>query len=323
MRAIAAELAKLFRRSIMLTFVATILAFGGIISFYLSNATVQYKIAVDNFNQIAHPASEEALCRFLVEPVGPKCERARSQEMGFAVEFLRDTSDEYPIATAGTNPIGMGGLAAGLMASLIGIVVFAGIATSHVAGEWSLGTVKTVLARDPDRVRFIVLKFISAWVVGIALLLTAWLVLGALSLLFHAIYVVPPRPGFDTGGFALEQALRCVLVLGVVAAVATAAGVLIRSPVAAFGIVLGLVFVSLFLDAWRTTFRFSLGYWIGAWMRFAPKNAFGDHVWVDRFPLMQSGATTPPSLTVAVIGLLSTIVVALLIAGARMARSDV
>jgi hypothetical protein len=318
------EVRKLLRRGTLFMTIAWLGSLGFFASFYLSNAQTQFEVASANYNQIAQPPSLAELCEFLAAPVGPECDRARHEELGFAREFLHETSRLYPVASAAQDPVAVGGMVAGLMASLLGFVVVGGVAAAHTAGEWNHGTVKVVLARDPRRIRFVWRKFLTAWIAGTALLGIGWAGMAALTPVFRRLYEVPPGPsGFTAWGYTGGQLPRAVIVIGVVAALGTAAGVLLRGSLGAFGLVLGLLFVSLTGTAWRSTFKWSVGYWVAAWMRFRPETGWGDHVWVDRFPVINPDASFHPSPWVGLIGLTVTLGVAMMVASFRMVRSDV
>jgi ABC-type transport system involved in multi-copper enzyme maturation permease subunit len=324
MAALPADARKLLRRGMLVVAFAWLAALSASVSFYLSNADTQLGIAAAGYEQIAHPSSEVELCQFLGEPVGPQCDKTRDEELRFARAFLRETSRLYPLGEAAQDPVAVGGVVAGLMASFLGFIVVGGVAAAHVGGEWNHGTVKVLLARDPRRIRFALTKFLTAWMAGIALLAVSWAGMASLTPLFRRLYQVPPSlPGFRPWEYAGGQLLRAVVVIGVVAAVGTAAGILLRSSLGAFGLVLGILFVSLAGAAWRSTFKVSVGYWVAAWMRFRPATGWGDHLWVDQFPVINPDASFHPNPWIGLIGLSLTIAVAIIVGSFRMVRSDV
>src|SRR6266536_1431927 len=225
-------------------------------SIYQASATGQYQIAVDTLRQFAHPTSTAEVCRFLSVPVGPACEQARQEQVGSARQLIGDTRQWYRLAAAVQDPLGAAGVAAGLVSSLAGVLVLAGMAGGHVGGEWSLGTVKVLLAGDPGRVRFVLGKFWTLWLGGTGLLVVGWLGLLAAGPLFRRWYAVPPPPaGFSMWGYAGGQVARALLVLGAVAALGTLAGVLTRNPLGTFGLLAGFAFASMAASVWPATFQ--------------------------------------------------------------------
>jgi ABC-type transport system involved in multi-copper enzyme maturation permease subunit len=316
-RVLRAELSKLARASVVVAALGCAGIAAVVTSFSLSHADVQYQVARDAYRQAAHPPSEAWFCRSEGVPVGPRCDRARTQELRAASGLLRETSAAYPVARAAQDPLGVGGVVAGLLASLVGVLVLGWLTVAHVAGEWSRGTIATVLAAEPRRVRFVLAKFVTAWLAGLGLLAFVWAAMLALEPFFRRVYDTPPAPaGFDVSSYAAGQVLRAAVVLAAIAAVSTAAGVLLRRPFAAAVALAGAVFVSLSATAWDSTSRFSPASWVEAWMRFRPVTQWVDHVWVD-------GWSAHPSQASGVLGLCLATVAALAIAGIRITRSDV
>ena len=317
MSVLRAELRKLVRASVVVAALGCAGIAAVVTSFSLSHADVQYQIARDTYRQVAHPPSEASFCRSEGVPVGPRCDRARAQDLRAASDLFRETSAAYPVARAAQDPLGVGGVVAGLLASLVGVLVLGWLAVAHVAGEWSHGTISTVLVAEPRRVRLVLAKFVTAWLAGLGLLAFVWASMLALEPFFRRVYDTPPAPaGFDVTSYAVGQVLRAIVVLAAIAAVSTAAGVLLRRPLAASVALLGAVLVSLGAAASDSTFRFSPVSWVEAWMRFRPVTRWVDHVWVD-------GLSAHPSQAAAVVGLCLTTVAALAIAGIRITRSDV
>jgi hypothetical protein len=237
MRDLAADLRKLIRMSLLGVALGWILFVSALVSFHLASADTQYEIATTSYNQVAHPDSQEALCDFLAQPIGPRCDAARAEELGFETRFLKETSELYPLASAALDPVGSGGVVAGFMASLIGALIVAGIGGAHVGGEWGHGTVNQVLAGDPRRLRFFFVKIASVWIAGIALLLVGWLTVALASVLFDRWYDVPPAPsGFDFVSFTGQQMARATLVIAVVAVLTTTVAVFVRGAIGTLGV---------------------------------------------------------------------------------------
>lgn len=324
MRAFAVEMRKLARRATLATAVAWLLALTAVVAFYLANADTQYGIAVSAYEEVAHPPSPPELCRRLAQPVGPACDAAREEELRSARAFLAETSTLYPIAEAALDPVGVGGVVAGLASSTLGFLVVGGLAAAHVAGEWSAGTVKVLLARDPRRLRLVALKVASTWLAGVGLMLAGWACLALLSPMLRRTYQVPPgAPDVAGWGYPAEQMGRAVLVLGAVAAIGVAAGIVVRAPLGAFGVQVAALFAAVVSAAWHSTYRYGPGYFVAAWMGFRPETSWGDHLWVDRFPLVDPRPDMPLDAAYGAAGLVAVIVLALGVAAVRMVRSDV
>ena len=317
MSALRAELFKLVRVAALVPALACAGIVAVLVSFSLAHADVQYQVARDTYRQVAHPSSEASLCASERLPVGPKCDRARAQDLPAASDLLRETSAAYPVARAAQDPLGVGGVVAGLLASLFGVLALGWLTAAHVAGEWSRGTISTILVAEPRRVRLVLAKFVTAWLAGIGLLAFAWASMLALEPFFRRVYETPPAPaGFDTTSWAGGQLLRAIVILGAVAALSTALGVLLRRPLAASVALAAAVLVSLGAAAWSSTRSFSPAYWLGAWMRFRPVTRWVDHVWVD-------SRSAHVGQAAAVLALCLTAVAALAVASLRIARSDI
>jgi hypothetical protein len=223
----------------------------------------------------------------------------------------------HPLAEAQQDPIGVGGVVAGFIASLPGAIVIAGLAGAFLGGEWSSRTIAGVLARDPRRVRFVLVKFLSLWCLGIALMLASWVGLIALGPLLRAIYQVPPGPrSFDMGAFTLEQLLRAVVVVGVYASIGTLAAVIARNPLGTFGISFGFVVAGLVAARSTETYPLSLGYWVGSWMGYERATLLDDHVWID-------SAAFRGSVAGALAGLVACTLLSVVVAALAMKWSDV
>ena len=251
------------------------------------------------------------------------CSSESLRDLANVTRHLREVSELYPLGHVGLDPIGVGGMVAGLMASLVGAIAVPAVAAAHVAGEWTHRTIRIVLAKDPRRTRFVLVRFVTVWAAGIGLLLTAWAALALAHPLLRLAYEAPPPAGIDPGAYAVEQSLRAVVALGFFAAVSTALAVVIRNPLGTLGAMLTFIFLALIASAWRTTFRASPATWIAAWMGFLPGRLWGDHVWVDRFPLVDPDPALRPNPTVALVALVVTGGLALALAVLHMRRTDV
>jgi hypothetical protein len=255
---------------------------------------------------------------FGFDPSTAECEAFLRVEAEVQREYRRDTIHRFPVVSAQHDPVGVGGVAAGLLTTAPGALAMLAVSAGYTAGEWTRRTMGWLIARDPRRIRLVLLRFSMTWLVGVALIVAVWLALIAMIPLFRWIYDLPPAPaGIDFSDFAIEQAIRAVPVLGVYAAIGTAAAFLTRTPLAAF--LTGVFFLALGVAVssvvpWH---RFSVGYLVGGWMRFSPDNLLVDHLWVDTFPGRMAGDVS------LALGLAGTTAVALAVASLVARRSAV
>jgi hypothetical protein len=324
MRDLVADLRKLMRLSFLGVTAAWILILSALVSLHLANADTQYGIATASYEQVAHPESQEILCDFLAQPIGPQCDAAREEELGFATRFLEETQALYPLASAAQDPVGSGGVVAGFMASLIGALIVAGIGGAHVGGEWGHRTVNQVLAGDPRRLKFFIVKIASVWIAGVILLVAGWLTIALASVLFDRWYDVPPAaPSLNFASFAGQQMARALIVIGVVAVLTTSVAVFARSAIGTLGVTAAALMATLVATASASAFRLSPAFWVAGWMRFRPVTMWQDHLWVDRFPLVNPDPDLIPNQWTALIGLVAFLMVVGAIGAVRLLRSDV
>ena len=252
----------------------------------------------------------------------PAC--APGGELASARQQLAYVVAAFPRAAAMQDPVGIGGVVGGHFASLLGLVVIGAIAASHVAGEWGLGTIRPLLAREPQRLRFLSVKFLTTWLAGVLTLGVAWAVAAALSVAFKATYDgIPPAPaGFDVRGWAVALVWRAVVVLGFFSALSTLVAIVTRNPLATMATVLLLAFAFQVPSVWNGAFQVTPGYWVSAWMGFEPSGLWADHLWVDQFPLLDPKPGFRPSARTGLAGVVLSAAAALALAGVRLRRSE-
>jgi ABC-type transport system involved in multi-copper enzyme maturation permease subunit len=320
-----AEVLKLLRSSSLVAALAVTAVLAVSLSIFLAAATRQQQYVDQTAAYFGRPASMQDLCASAFElPVGPECERARQEQLGFLQDFIQENRERFRLGAVAQDPLGVGGLAAGMMASLVGLIALGAVAGGHTAGEWTQGTVRPLLAKQPSRGQFVVVKFLTTWLVGVGLLLVTWAALLVLVPLFREWYVVPaPPPGFRTAPFVVSRVAKAVLVLGVFAALATAAAVITRHQLGTIAVLLGVAFFGMAGAATQATVPFSFGYWVAAWMGFAPADLWADHLWVDQFPFLNPEAGLVPDPGVGLLGLLASATLTLLLAITLMRRADV
>src|ERR1700720_2769312 len=79
------------------------------------------------------------------------------------------------------QPGQVGHVAAGMLASLPGLLLIALVAGGHWGGEWGSRTIRSLLAREGRRSRVLAAKFLTVWAAGLATMLACWLVLAVVG----------------------------------------------------------------------------------------------------------------------------------------------
>lgn len=251
---------------------------------------------------------------------GPRCVRARKQLRRDQVLFLKQTTEEaVPVSVTQKSLLGAGGLAAGLVASLIGAFAILLIAAAHVAGEWSGGTIKSLLVIDGRRVRFVLTKMLTVWLAGVALLLCAWAGVVLFDLVSERMFALPSTfPDSLPWDYGAARLARALVVIGAFAVIGTLASLLTRSTLAAFLVAAGFVVFSYAAAGLSSVVRGTFGYWVGAWMEFRRSPLLIDHVWPDTF----SGVAVR-SVTDGLLGLTGVLVIGTAISLVAMRLRDV
>jgi hypothetical protein len=191
---------------------------------------------------------------------------------------------DFPAVGLQRAPLPLLGVAAGFAASLPGAITMLIVAAAFVSGDWDRGTAALILARDPDRARFVLAKHLVLLVGALALLPALWLMLVALTPLLNVLYQ-PQRIQADLNGavFSLDRAARSILVIAAFAGLGTTAGILIRSSLASLGATLA--FLAFGIGSGRV-WPVSFGSWVAEWMRFDRDAFAGTHLW----PVHDAGA---------------------------------
>jgi hypothetical protein len=111
------------------------------------------------------------------------------------------------------QPGEVGHVAAGMFASVPGLLLIAVVAGGHWGGEWGSRTIRQLLSRQGRRSRVLTAKWITIWAAGVAAIACCWLVLA----------VAPAwAPWFRAGHPRLHRAGRCAV--GTVLVAAATAG---------------------------------------------------------------------------------------------------
>lgn len=207
-------------------------------------------------------------------PPGPKYDKALAEMYRDAHRQTQDALAQGVVVGATQHPAGALGLAARLMASTLGALVMFIIAGAHTGGEWTLRTLKDVLARDPRRYRFVLLKIGSLWAAGLWLVLCAWLGLVLMGLVTRHVWPLPqPSSQAATWLWAGRQVLRALPVLLLFATVGVCLSVLVRNPLGALFGGLILIVACGFASRFDAIERAVPVVWVGTWMRFSAASA--------------------------------------------------
>ena len=169
------------------------------------------------------------------------------------------------------QPGEIGHLAAGMLASLPGLMLIALVAGAHWGGEWGLRTIRQLLSRQGRRGLVLVAKWLTITSAGIATMLTCWAVLALAGPLIAAGAGLPAAHGGLWTGFGSSAAAvgRAALVLGLFAAVAVAAGTIGRGQLATAAITAAVFVLALLFAGIASVGRLSPATFVEAWMSFA------------------------------------------------------
>jgi hypothetical protein len=211
----------------------------------------------------------------------------------------------------------IGQVAAGMLASLPGLLLIAMIAGGHWGGEWGSKTIRQLLCREGRRGRVLTAKWLSIWAAGVATLLACWLVLAATA------PVMAAAAGLPTGhtalwaglGWSASAAGHAIVVLGMFAAVGTTAGTIGKGQLATTAVTAGSMLLALLVAGIAGIGRLSPATYVQAWMDFAPAGYLPTNFW-SRF--VSGGQHLGPLAGLA--GVVATAAVAAVIVGWRFAK---
>lgn len=217
------------------------------------------------------------------------------------------------------NPGGAGRVAAGMLASVPGVVIVALLAGAHAGGEWSGGTIRTVLTHDGRRLRFLAAKWLSLWLAAVGVTVACWLALGLAGPALAGAYHLPGSAAGAFGGIAgsATQLARASVVLGLFTLVGVSAAAVTRNTVGTIAVVVGLFVVALIVGGIPAVAHYSPATSIQAWMNFTAKGFLPTNFW-SRFE-------SPSAVVTSRVGLAGIAVSALFAAGvgAWRVRADI
>jgi ABC-type transport system involved in multi-copper enzyme maturation permease subunit len=179
------------------------------------------------------------------------------------------------------QPGEVGHVAAGMLASLPGLLLIAMIAGGHWGGEWGSRTIRQLLCREGRRSRVLIAKWLSIWTAGVATLLACCLVLAVTAPLTAAAAGLPSPHSALWAGLAssASAAGRAVVVLGLFAAVGTAAGTIGRGQLATTAVTAGSMLLALLVASIASIGRLSPASFVQAWMGFGPAGYLPTNFW--------------------------------------------
>lgn len=182
-----------------------------------------------------------------------------------------------------TRPGEIGHVAAGMLASLPGLLLIAMVSGGHWGGEWGSATIRQLLCREGRRYRVLLAKFISIWAAGVGTLVACYLALSVAAPLFAASAGLPAPAAHVSlwAGFgpSLTDTARALVVLALFAAIGTAAGTIGRGQLATTALTAGTMLLALLLAGITSLGQLSPASFVQAWMRFGPVGYLPTNFW--------------------------------------------
>jgi len=214
------------------------------------------------------------------------------------------------------QPGEVGQVAAGMLASLPGLLLIALISGGHWGGEWGGRTIRSLLTREGRRTRVLLAKWLTVWAAGVATMLACWLVLAVAGPVTAAAAGLPAPGTSPWAGLvsSLAAAAHATVVLGLFAAVGIAAGAVARGQLAATAVAAGSMLVALLVAGIASVGTWSPASFIQAWMGFGSGGYLPTNFW-SRF----TGSGAPYGELAGLIGIVVTAMVAAGIARWRFA----
>ena len=192
------------------------------------------------------------------------------------------------------QPGEVGHVAAGMLASVPGLLLVALVAGGHWGGEWGSGTIRQLLSKQGRRTRVLTAKWLTIWAAGVAAMVCCWLVLAAAAPVIAAAVGLPAAHASAWAGLSSSASAtgRAVIVLGLFAAVGTAAGAIARGQLATTAITAGSMLLALLAAGIAGIGQLSPASFVQAWMSFDAGGYLPTNFW-SRFA---SGGPQPGEL---------------------------
>jgi ABC-type transport system involved in multi-copper enzyme maturation permease subunit len=267
-------------------------------------------------------------CAALGLSPGPECDNAQARARQ-AYQSQLDAMNRQAAAgrqlvrTAAIqqSPVGAGLMASSLMASLLGAIAIFLLAAGQFGGEWTGGTIATVLTQDTRRWRLLLGKFLSLFLLAQGLLLSMWALLALLAVIFQSTYPLPGTAALSfADGFAVAgpAVAKSVLVTAVFSALGVLAAVITRNALGTLLLALGGLILWMMLVLFPSLAPLSVGYWVSGWMSFSPAGVSYGQVWSG-----VPAAIASPSQLLGLEGLVAVLVVAGIVSTVRFQRLDI
>lgn len=187
------------------------------------------------------------------------------------------------------SPAGAWYFIAGFAASVPGLLVVVILGALHVAGEWSLRTAGSLFIAEPRPSRVCLSKSAT---LALAVLPAALVGVGT-TVLVGWTRSIDGVAGKGSGALlvsGLARVGRAIPVVVLFAASILLASVIIRNVMGAVAAALGFWAVNALVLS-SIVPKFSLMYWVAAWMKFRPAESITqDHVWQDTFGSVTASA---------------------------------
>jgi ABC-type transport system involved in multi-copper enzyme maturation permease subunit len=267
-------------------------------------------------------------CEQLGLSPGPQCDQVRARALqAYKIQIEAMTrqaaADRLSVRTAAVqqNPLGAGQMAAWLFASILGAIAVFLLAAGQFGGEWTGGTIATVLTQDSRRWRLLTAKLISLLVLTEGLLLLTWATLAALALLFQSQYPMPAGnqvSNADAIAVAAPVLARSVLVTAAFCVLGVLAAVITRNALGTLLLAIGSLIVWMMFVLIGPLVKISIGYWVTGWMGFTNDGFSSGQLWSG----VPSGISEPTQL-LGLVGLVALLVVGTTAATIRFQRMDI
>lgn len=319
MNALMRDVRLLWRRSVLLILAGWLLV---LISF----VTMSQEGADRNWDLVQESTASfnRQMARCLEERSASSCEARSEQRRELHDFYVNEQTKRFTLAAAAQQPLASGGVVAGLLVSLPGLVFLLALCALHVGGEFRNGTAQLLTARLQSRRSFLVTKTMTIALAGLVTMLLSWVTLAAYGVYLRSAWDVPPAPAeFEASTYALSSVSKAVLVILVAAVVGTSISVSVRHVLGAWGAGVAGLLVSIAACSAPVLLRVSPAYWLAGWMAWEPKFQFYDHVWVDQFPFVEPDRSLSPGVWSGGAFLSVTGIVFALIGMSRFSQRDV
>lgn len=245
------------------------------------------------------------------------CDRSVSVQCRQVIEHAHAAARAAAAATSSlAQPGQIGHVAAGMLASVPGLLLIALIAGGHWGGEWGSRTIRQLLSREGRRTRVLAAKWLTIWAAGVLTMLCCWLVLVAAARVITTGAGLPAAHASLWAGIgsSVSAVGHAAVVLGLFSAVATAAGTIARGQLATTAVTAGSMLLALLVAGITSIGRLSPASFVQAWMGFGSAGYLPTNFW-SRF----IGSGPQPGELAGLTGIVLTCAIAAVISRWRFA----